>query len=572
MSKSVIAIGIILSTCLVPVIIGVAVAQAPAFRVESFIPERFTDLEWRLNGDLELKGNRDDRKNWSLLMPYESIRGISSSKSDYDNQGFNVGSAVEYRYETVPRFLLSSSSLAIRYFHWKENINELNPLYPPYTTKVVNEEDGNDYTIYLSEYLDAGRYVKSNLFLSCMLQSYMIYEKRPGTDFHRYSYYSGYMDGYIYEQTDIPSGTDRSDSKDYYLSFTVLPGFGRTYEGRFASTAMYMIDELKKGNHIEREPTFDEMLQLSDLIYQYRLKHAIDSRLHRIEALTAIVNYLKDKGIVGDLDPDGQIILQDVWSYFPNKPRRFGYRARIGLGFEWDYSSEQYSREFKSYRFFAQDDPNNDILIPDTVVNRTDAYHNYDHEKIETRNPFINLILEYFRPFNYRWQLDLTAQARYYFEAQYTRHWEDNSYAPYVDLRYLKQTINFENTYDLSLSASASCFLDSRTILRFYGDCLFAHFDGQVTDSSVREVGYYHSDITRHYDYYDHETWFLSLGALITYRISIPTELRIRVDYDFDSWADVILPRFPLSTSGYQVIEYDNNRYDISVSVIHYLF
>jgi len=93
----------------------------------------------------------------------------------------------------------------------------------------------------------------------------------------------------------------------------LLYGYGRVYNGVYAATAMYMIDELKKAGYIDKEPSYPQMIEMTDIIYQYRLKYYDDRRIHRIEALTAVGEYLQQQGLADDFGTGGQLIIQDVW-------------------------------------------------------------------------------------------------------------------------------------------------------------------------------------------------------------------------------------------------------------------
>ena len=215
-----------------------------------------------------------------------------------------------------------------------------------------------------------------------------------------------------------------------------MPGWGRIYEGRYAATAMYMVDELKRNGLLKREPTFEEMRSLTETIYQYRLKHAVDARLHKIEALSKIMDLLAGQGVIDDAGPHGYLFIQDVWDYFPRDDRRFGYQIRAGGGLEYHYNSDQL------------------------------RYHGYvdyfRHRTSEGRRPFASVAVDCSRPFGLRWQFDVTGVGRYYFDPSNATTETVIEYR-YDHTLYEEHGIKYRADYDYSIVGTMQYIFDSRT-------------------------------------------------------------------------------------------------------------
>jgi len=505
---------------------GNVTAQEPKFRVNSFIPEKFVDKRLELEGGMVLGSNNSTGSRESV----EDYHMVGHDENDEDIGGANGLGTFDYRYETVPRFLLLYSSLSLDYGWF--NDRSVSDRYDDYDgfDSSENETDVNQYAIRLSASAEGGHYVKSDFFVSLLGGFQSNYIREPHTDLYSYdknirNYEPEYS--FIREEEVEEPGVRRREDKYYRLDFTASAGWGRLYEGAYASTAIYMIDELRSNNLIEREPSYAEMLELSDLIYQYRMKHVIDKRIRRIEALSDVGVFLKNKGIVGDFAVSGQLLLQDVWDYFPSYSRLFGFRASLGFGYTYSYTGYQNTEESSRRRFLVTYAV--DSLGPvDTLINERIQHHHYGYTRVTENSPHLRLVLEYHRPINHHWQADLYLTGFYYLDANSTVLTKDIAYQPEVSYELSQTKGEYSDYYEIGSFLNVNYIMNSRSnlLFKFYYQ-IPSHYKvkikSMVGDTVLILPGHTVTEENSGHRY--------SFGATLNYRISIPTTLTIQAAY-----------------------------------------
>ncbi len=309
------------------------------FTIESFIPEKFKDMEWQLNTNTNLAGDDEDRL--TLLQSNNEYRARYKTDSEHETVG--IQSYNRYRYETIPKFLTlaltSSASYGYGRSHEGGEQAYVGSLY------FCNSSEGRIETSYFSArpHIESGLYFSGDFFVSIASDLDLRYTDSPISSLdEKDSVWTATNpeDG----RTSVEVGVSRNnagyDSRQYEIDLSFTPGWGRVYDGAFASMPMYMIDELRENHLLASEPSADQMLSLCELIYQYRLEHYIDFRLHRIETLDAVCSFLVLEGIIHDAGPLAYFLIQDVWSYYPDLPefsRKFGFSVRAGLGYDAYY-------------------------------------------------------------------------------------------------------------------------------------------------------------------------------------------------------------------------------------------
>jgi len=545
------------------------------FKISDYIPEKLVDFQWYFKGGLQLSGNDATRRNDDA----DSMRRYYEDRDNsWNRQDLNLSTSLRYRYETVQEFLTTDLSLYTRYDRGTEDYNSTE--FQSFGREEMIEGTGStrSFSMNLRPSIDAGKYVYRDFFAAANGYVSFAYSEKP-TDrdrFHRRHYY---FDGEYYSVSKSYTTTDRpTDNRQWTIGLEVLPGWGRVYDGVFASTALYMIEELQKNQLLKRVPTRDEMLELTELIYQYRQKHVIDSRIRRLEALTEILTYLRDVGVTDDLGPYGHLVIQDVWDYFPRENRRrmdgryfpvtisrgtsgsrsFGTRVRTGIGADYRYDNRQQTdlRNTEStYTRYHKDSAG----IVDTSSGYT-TWHSYYHGKNTSGNVYLTGLVEHHVPVSRKWQVDLSAQARYYIYADhdyslFTAYYRDNRSSE----RMITEDWEYDDHYSLGFWASALYIVDSRTSLNVQALYNYEQVEYEVT----RRQLVYNSSLTGGKHSYHSKYWqFLLSGGLI-YRISIPTTLHINANYYRTSSEAV---RDLVSN------DYADDSYELSVSLSHYLF
>lgn len=549
-------IALFFATALVLLAPMTVLAQTTTFSVESYIPERFIDTEWRLYGGFGLYGNDYDRGRMST--PFS--RYVTDESGDsYGSKDANLGSFIRYRYETIPRYLDLRLGIGSRYYN---DDSEYYTAVEDTSGDYRRFDYDNEYESYRVDFnpsVDAGVYLLNDFFLSAFGEAGLGYSDYPTRD-HSRKNYDVYPQPYGYIRTrrseDITEGS--RDRRSYHACSSLLPGWGRVYEGEFASTAMYIVDELRKNNLLAYEPTTDQMLKLSAIIHQYRLKHAIDYRLHKIEAMETIGEYLRSEGLMVAPDPLGILAIEDVWTYFPKFSRRFGFRVRAGFGFDYEYDREQRkdTREYYNIHTYYHEDTTNVI---DTTYFHADTSHYHTYDKNTETFPHIVVEVDYHRPFTYRWQLSLLAQMRYYIGATSERTTRRVYRNTSETVTHENWEIDYKHFYEADCSGTIRYILNSRTSTRLLGTVGYGHVDREVTHQTKDN-----STITKTtYDGPSYDDWHYSVNLNVTYRISIPTTLTVSGSYR--SGTDVrSVP------DDYKV--YDTEGYSLAANITYYIF
>ncbi|NOY87816.1 MAG: hypothetical protein GXO93_00295 [FCB group bacterium] len=318
-----------------------------------------------------------------------------------------------------------------------------------------------------------------------------------------------------------------ADNKSYSITFDVNTGWGHVYEGWYASTAMYMIEELKANNALLREPTNEEMLVLCDIIYQNRLKHAVDKRIRRIETFDEILTFLNNTGIIDATGHYGYLLIQDVWDYFPRDNRKFGWKASMGNGIRYNYLSRQKGKNTIAHYVQYQINHNN----IDTLTNSYHKQNEYSHYGNEDYLFYLTGRLQYFKPVTRKWQIDIETQSWYYY-------YSNN---------------DFYNYFKWWLSTKAFYIFSSRTNVNFFTSYQYIsrkhHLDGPPR--------YFFEDIQKIIN------WELRLGSTLTYRIAIPTTINFNVLYS----------RYNYKTANSYSSSYRNtDNYRFTASILHYIY
>ncbi|MCD6248964.1 MAG: hypothetical protein J7J98_01360 [candidate division Zixibacteria bacterium] len=256
------------------------------FQVNSYIPQKFTDMTWRLDGGFGFFSSQTDQEGPAYYDQYLSSR-------EDDSRDIRFSSYTTYDYVTIPRFF--NASLGVSGYGRASSSESFNDREDSQygSGYGVGDNERSRYDLAFNPSLNAGQYLLEDLFVSATASFAYNYSGRP--EDKAYSFDSNIQiddSGWVFSSISERQSETDSDIKQHSLRAELTSGWGRLYEGRFAVTAMNIVGELRNSGLIEREPSYDEELAMTELVYQYRQKYAIDSRLHRIEALDSIISYL----------------------------------------------------------------------------------------------------------------------------------------------------------------------------------------------------------------------------------------------------------------------------------------
>lgn len=562
------------------------VAAANDFKVDSFIPEKFTDLEWRISGGCNLSGNDDSYDR--MLDPGDSRTHYNTGSSS-DAWQLDANSYTNYRFVTIPKFFeldlrVTGNFLKRSSENNSETFNTSGSIYDSNRDEYDNEQR----SLSVSPVFDGGIYFDNDFFLSAVGTASLAYSDFPdysqnGEEIH------GFLQSYIDQiMTDHYSYRidAHGDAKSHSASLAIMPGWGRIYEGMYAATALYMIDELRDKGLLLSEPSFDQMTVLTELVYQNRLSHSIDERLSDIEAIEAVSEFLVSEGIAIDSGPMRDLVLMDVYKYFPKFSREFGVRVRGGFGVLYQYQSEQETRDGRTIDYSIWTDSETGEVVsssdPDTSISATS-----DYSKATATLPYLVARLEYRKPIDMRTQFDGDIEARYYTGAKS----ESASRYSFTTDSYLYLTdasreLDLKSCYTIQCSGVAHHILNSRTYGSLKANVGYGRFDREITDHYLRSMGFEGNLLTTSesstYDGASFDQWSYSVDLSITYRLAIPTTLSLEAGYSAKpqvghvlsspySYDDARFVSLPYNNY-WRYNHYSEERYNIRAWISHYIF
>lgn len=471
-----------------------AYAADSTFNVNSYIPQKFTDFQLRLDGGFKFTGKNEKGASQS---------GVDNPRGEYQdsNDVREIMGAVEavYRYETIPRYWRLSLDASGHAYHVSGNLD-----YPSYWLR--------DHGKGVYPGAEAGFYLFSDLLISFVGQAGWDYSTGSEGDGETLKYHE----------------------RTYSFDIGILPGWGRMYEGQYAATSLYVVDELRKANVLIKEPDYDEMLKLTELVHHYRQTHAIDSRLHKIEALSRVMDYLREIGVVDSIGPYGCLLIQDVWDYYPVTSRHFGFRGRIGAGWQYEYFS----------------------------FHQTSAIHYYEHEKKYTNRPYVIGVLEWGKPFGLHWQLDFQAVAKHFVKPFSKRIFNEINYVPNPSFAFRHEDETYSEYFAdriLEISSAVRYIYNSRTSASLEAEYDLRHYHWR---DKLQYNGYipdYHIEIAGGRD---HRVG--SLAAILEYRVSIPTTLLVTAVYSATDWTE--------DRGDFNISDINTRGYIVTAELMHFLF
>ncbi len=541
---------------------GPVLADDSRFNISDYIPERFEDFQWRLNGNLDLRG--DSQENESKQDIIDNAYDFFS-RQEHSSLGSDLATYVNYDYTTVQRFLETFGELRTDFTRSTSDRSD-----SLYRTTIVgldsmlehSDETSINYIVSSVLGAQAGQYLRGDFFMSAELSGGWSYGRTPKYEVDYDRSESNVVGGLVQigrwtEQLDIGS-----EDKNSSFVIKLMPGWGRVYDGVFASTAIYMIDELRSHDALLREPTRDEMLQLTEIIYQDRQRHVIDERLRRIETLDTILNYLVQAGITDASGRYGQLLVQDVWDYFPRNSRQFGLKTTAGIGTRYSYNKTHTTTDVDGTNLQIEY-PMFGPVVPDTVLNESYTSYRYYYHRTRTNYVFLTGQVSYFKPLTRKWQLDIYANIDYtlddYHKSETTNAFasDETAIVPYV--RSILVDREFDTDWELRARTRADYIYDSRTSLYFNASYAYSKSDFVDVTTEV----YDNTGTVVNTESATEKRWVIGLRTGLSYRIAIPTTLTVAAGYS-------------RSSRDYCQELSDNSsvigRYSLSVSLEHYLY
>jgi hypothetical protein len=140
------------------------------------------------------------------------------------------------------------------------------------------------------------------------------------------STYSNYLSGTFNSKSSYDhTYTDGSITAEIYA------GKGRIEPIQDARLAIYILQDLQKLNSLSRIPTHSEIIEFASLLSQLENKRYFDYRLHKIEELTEVTKFLKEKGLLKQDEASSFSVINDNLDYSTGPVRYAGSKVYAGV-------------------------------------------------------------------------------------------------------------------------------------------------------------------------------------------------------------------------------------------------
>lgn len=310
------------------------------FRIQDYVPERYVDLRWETRGSTSAN-DRDSEDDMAGPDPYrlevDNHQGVFRLNLEH-------GSSFDVRYYTRYQRLQARLSYDIQGNWIRQDQTEHSVdsvLGTMHTSTRQSTFDDNEYRLSSVLSFSGQQYLTSSLFASAEL----------GAAWNGWFEPDNY--GTLFENEVIGSAdtiwtyfTERSidrytDEKRASWTAEVSGGLGRVEEGSWTYTALTMLHTLKRAGVLIHPISKRQIVAFCDSISVYRIASPFDMRDHRQQALAALASFLVAESLVVSVDPATLLSMQDIWDYYPDVSRSFGWRAAIGLGGSFSRRSRQ---------------------------------------------------------------------------------------------------------------------------------------------------------------------------------------------------------------------------------------
>ena len=485
------------------------------FRIQDFIPDRFEDFEWNVDVDAGLRTSSHSRDVDIFSVPGPRER---SEERGRDNYNWSFRNSLGYRYRTIQGFfnIRPGTRLRLGRAEQTESSESLgSALSNRRSTSSTNELDFQQ-----DIQLDGGIYLLSDLHFRGQVYSRFQYSDRTSnvgdaSESRTSAPLAPFTNAFL--SADTSNVKTRNIGRSLRLNSELGLSWGRVYEGDFATTAAFIVEELLSKGLIESAPSRSQMLRLSELVYQRRLKHSVDARLNRIEIVDQITSFLEDEGILRIQTKGTESLIQDVWNFFESDSRRFGWTVDGGIKHLHQSADNSTSHEQRSKRIrITSYDTSATFDTTFSSESRVRSNHSEDGDS----SWFAFLSFGYFHPVSYRWQVNGSVR------------WDERVFR---DDRNLMSEERPELTTPKERKIDGGIALeyrhDARNRVTLAGKLRYAELVSRafsmVTDSNFQFAGW---------EGIDNKTTYYTLIPSVSweYRISPPTTIVVRANYQYD--------------------------------------
>jgi len=297
---------------------------------------------------------------------------------------------------------------------------------------------------------------------------------------------------------------NKYQSKEYQVEVDIplLVGIGRIEEVQDARLAVYILDDLQRAGDLARDPDNEDVMAFATFITETKNQRFFDSRIRKIEEITAVDSFLIVRGLKGKSDASYYTLLNDNWDNASGPQRSTGRRFSMGL-------VPNLSADKNKYWYYYQDTLDGSII---------ETMNNGD---IQKNSKGLDVVAYYAceKPINLYWQQSVVAQLRYEMlqQTNTNKYVEDG-----VVTTDSKETINSPGA-NISAYYSLGYFPNSRTSLKLTaGGRAFKNWEEQNIDEQKykTEITFLSAELSLNCYYYFSPQLRFSLNVSESYNNS----------------------------------------------------
>jgi hypothetical protein len=263
-----------------------------------------------INYDLSTYSLPDlQRKTLEFQINLDQNRNYDNQRSDFDTSHSHTSN---FSTDFNPSFSYYLNSKKAQF----ESYGSFNPVAFDYSKSYseINKSVSQYYSPYLY-YMGSYRYYLNRKFFL-------------ETDVNAGLYYNTQKN--INQMTD-PEEESKHSSMNSYISVPILAGWGRIERVEDARLAVYILDDLKKHNRLDKEVSQDEITNFAQFLSKLQNERFFDSRDKKIWEIQQIDSFMVANNLVTENDAVFFTLINDNWDYSSGPVRESGFRVSGGI-------------------------------------------------------------------------------------------------------------------------------------------------------------------------------------------------------------------------------------------------
>lgn len=296
-------------------------------------------------------------------------------KQDYSNINANFDAAYSF-YRNSARYQGQQSIALATNFYYSEQESKPNNNYNGWYS--LANSDNKRFNLDFGIQSENRFYLRNENFFEVQLLTQYINDSQNRNNDYQNDF------NVLYQHSN-----DQGKTNYFSVELPIYYGVGRIEQVQDARQSLFILNDMKRVNRLQRTPTHEEIIAMSEKISEVKNKRFFDSRLQKIDELDTINKFLLENGLVTDTDISYFSSMNDMWDFGSRQVRLAGYRV---------YGGAEPMIEFARYW-----DKQLDELPSDTMKVEQNT-------KFKSRRLHFVAGLSYEEPFHQKWQFSLNTK------------------------------------------------------------------------------------------------------------------------------------------------------------------